>query len=818
MPARGRAAALLLAALASLPATARQAPPSGPLLTWGVGGSARLGRDGAAETPLQVAHGLEGVAFLSVAAGGHTLAVAADGGVWCWGRNSSDGGGGHGSRPVPDSGQLGHGVPGRPGRVTGGGLGEAGGVSVASGRYHSAAAGADGRAYTWGLNDQGQLGRGGTHAPHADKSPCYSGATCRHGSAAPVPLPLKPGERVVGVAAGRYSTLAWTDRGTLWTWGLDGCARGEPVQPEQQHAPRRVRFPRAAVGAPPLPPRIVSVSAGYVHWLAVSADGRLFSCDSGDDGYAATLPGARRGNAEGELGRAVAGGTEAGGGAAFAPAPVLLGGHRVVAAAAGRSHSLALTQLGEVWSWGSNGAKQLGRPGAAHEPAMVHLPGPASAVAAGEYFSMAALAGGGLQTWGSNGNGQLGRGPAAGKGGLGMEAAILPSPDALVLSLAAGYQHAAAVLAPAAVQQREPLATLLPVVGGAGVPRPAAAPAALAAAARASPRRAEIEAASPDVFAALPAATGYEAGLASPCWRREGQLRCLPLIHILGVSKCGTTDLYKRLAKHPDFVESRNKGPHFWDECELRGSGAAHCAFEGYADLYQPLAEAVERGAAAAVSADASSNTLTASGVWRRGHSPQGNVTVGELLLEAAPYGRFIAILRNPVDRFYSAFHYYRHMFGPRGEPASAQQFHEEAERAIRVWRDCLARKGKRECIRRFEPQQLIKGMYAEFLWDWRRLGAARLLVLRMEDYGADTEGHLASVFDFAGMRQPAEGEWAAILGAPRANARDGARGRRLAGAAEAMREETRALLSAFYAPFNHALAEALGDERFLWS
>ena len=33
------------------------------------------------------------------------------------------------------------------------------------------------------------------------------------------------------------------------------------------------------------------------------------------------------------------------------------------------------------------------------------------------------------------------------------------------------------------------------------------------------------------------------------------------------VSKCGTTDMYKRLSRHPDFVESINKGPHFWDEC-----------------------------------------------------------------------------------------------------------------------------------------------------------------------------------------------------------------------------------------------------------
>jgi N-acetylgalactosamine 4-sulfate 6-O-sulfotransferase len=302
----------------------------------------------------------------------------------------------------------------------------------------------------------------------------------------------------------------------------------------------------------------------------------------------------------------------------------------------------------------------------------------------------------------------------------------------------------------------------------------------------------------------------------------------MPLIHILGVSKCGTTDLYSRLTRHADFVASTNKGPHFWDECPDPGrsaGGPPHCAFQGYLDLYAPLAAAVAAGNAAAVSADASSNTFTASGVWRRGHSPVGDVSVGELLAEVAPYGRYIIILRDPVDRFFSAFHYYRSMYGPTAgrPPASAAQFHDEAVAALAAWATCLAAQGgtgegaTARCVRRFEPQQLVKGMYAQFLWDWRRLGAQRLLLMRTEDYAAEPQRHLAAVFEFAGMRQPAnEEQWAAILDAPRANA---AHGRALAqrAAAEPMEPRTRAMLNEFYSPFNRALAEALGDNRFLW-
>ena len=52
----------------------------------------------------------------------------------------------------------------------------------------------------------------------------------------------------------------------------------------------------------------------------------------------------------------------------------------------------------------------------------------------------------------------------------------------------------------------------------------------------------------------------------NPCWLCNRSLCCLPYAHILGVSKCGTTDLYARLAAHPSVLASANKGPHFWDE------------------------------------------------------------------------------------------------------------------------------------------------------------------------------------------------------------------------------------------------------------
>lgn len=45
------------------------------------------------------------------------------------------------------------------------------------------------------------------------------------------------------------------------------------------------------------------------------------------------------------------------------------------------------------------------------------------------------------------------------------------------------------------------------------------------------------------------------------------RLRCLPFFHILGVDKCGSTDLYNRLVSHPQIIPNSgvlDKEPSWW--------------------------------------------------------------------------------------------------------------------------------------------------------------------------------------------------------------------------------------------------------------
>ena len=44
------------------------------------------------------------------------------------------------------------------------------------------------------------------------------------------------------------------------------------------------------------------------------------------------------------------------------------------------------------------------------------------------------------------------------------------------------------------------------------------------------------------------------------------------------------------------------------------------------------------------------------------------------------------------------------------------EKFHEKATVEIARWKECVASSGEAACLKRYDPQQLIKGMYAGFV------------------------------------------------------------------------------------------------------
>ncbi|KAG2441828.1 hypothetical protein HXX76_003436 [Chlamydomonas incerta] len=332
---------------------------------------------------------------------------------------------------------------------------------------------------------------------------------------------------------------------------------------------------------------------------------------------------------------------------------------------------------------------------------------------------------------------------------------------------------------------------------------------------RRSDRFRMIEAQSPDIWQVLP--PNYDRRYKNPCWvTKDGKFRCAPYFHILGVSKCGTTDLYHRLSQHPQLFEGRNKGPHWWDECPYPPKGACTAPpngdFDGYVELFADAAAKIRSKDANAITGEASSNTFTAAaGVYLRGPSWDRNttVTMPELMREAAPFLRNIIIFRNPVDRYYSAFYYYRWWVKDK-PPPTPDDFHKQATEEVATWRACVEAHGQKHCVRHYHPQQLVKGMYSEFIMDWlNHWPRDQLLFLRNEDYSAATREHMQTVIDFLAMRQPVDKEWDVIMAMKTRN--------KNSDKYKPMLPETREMLEAFYRPYNERLAHVLNDDRWLW-
>ena len=303
-------------------------------------------------TPTLPPSALGGERAVSVsAAARHSLALAADGCVWSWG-------GGY-------AGQLGHGDEQfqlRPKKVEA--LGGHRVAAVSAGFAHSLALTTDGSVWSWGPGDDGRLGHGDEQRQLLPKM-----------------VEALAGQRVIAVSAGGMHSLALIADGSVWSWGR-GCHGDEQ---HQQLLPKKVEAFAEQ--------RVVAVSAGYFHSLTLTANGSVWSWGGG---------------AGGKLGH---GDTQR----QLLPKKIeAFTGQRVIAVSAGGEHSLALTAKGALWSWGEGSYGLLGhgdQQGQLLPKKVEAFAGRrAVAVSAGEGHSLAFTADGAVFAWGKGETGCLGHG------------------------------------------------------------------------------------------------------------------------------------------------------------------------------------------------------------------------------------------------------------------------------------------------------------------------------------------------------------------------------------------------------------------------
>ena len=334
---------------------------------WGNNGSGQLGTNSFTNSSVPVAVDdsgvLAGATVTGISSGTSHACMVADGAAYCQGAN--------GNALDPMSGQLGMSVP--VAVDTSGVLDGLDVSSVSAGGYHSCAV-AEGAAYCWGFNDNGELGNNSTTSSPVPVAVDTSGALAD--------------STLTSVSAGAYYSCAVAD-GAAYCWGNNDSGRLGDGTANNSLVP--VAVDTSGVLADKT---VTSISAGYEH-ACVIADGEAFCWGA---------------NWNGQLGDP--------GAVDFSREPVavdtsgVLGDKSITSISAGYSHTCAVAD-GDAYCWGDNADGKLGDNSTDQSPVPVAVDTSGalsgltvSSVTAGG--SSCAVADGAAYCWGPNGNGQLG--------------------------------------------------------------------------------------------------------------------------------------------------------------------------------------------------------------------------------------------------------------------------------------------------------------------------------------------------------------------------------------------------------------------------
>ncbi len=223
--------------------------------------------------------------------------------------------------------------------------------------------------------------------------------------------------------------------------------------------------------------------------------------------------------------------------------------------------------------------------------------------------------------------------------------------------------------------------------------------------------------------------------------KRTGQLsrkltswmRLLPDFVILGAMRAGTTALYEYLALHPNVYPAVVKEVHYFDLNHFRGLTWYRSHFPTL--LYKHYVTQVRR-----------QPFTTGEGSPYYLYHPQ----VPARLRRVLPAAKLIVLLRHPVERAYSHYHFIT------GMGFESRPFEEAIAREEDVQREERAKLLTDDNYNSYSHQHqsyLARGIYADQLEAWLRLfPREQFLILAAEDLYNDPGATLQQVEQFLGL------------------------------------------------------------------
>ena len=282
----------------------------------------------------------------AVSAGGaHTLGIRTGGTLWTWGKNNS---GQLGNGPTPATYAT---APIQIGTSSNW-------QTISAGNAHSVALKTDGTLWTWGRNQESQLGNGTT-------------------SNLNVPTQIGSDTNWQTIAAGDEYVVAIKQDGTLWAWGQNDAGQLGDNTIVNKTTPTQIGNDT----------NWAKISAGTKHTLALKTNGTLWAWGANNTGQLGDNTNVNK------------------------IIPIQIGSdtnwQNVMASIL---HSVAIKTDGSLWTWGDNTNGQLGDGTTVGKifPINISSVGNCNSIAKGHQHTIAKKSDGSLWAWGGNASGQLG--------------------------------------------------------------------------------------------------------------------------------------------------------------------------------------------------------------------------------------------------------------------------------------------------------------------------------------------------------------------------------------------------------------------------
>lgn len=254
-----------------------------------------------------------------------------------------------------------------------------------------------------------------------------------------------------------------------------------------------------------------------------------------------------------------------------------------------------------------------------------------------------------------------------------------------------------------------------------------------------------------------------------------GSMYVLPDFLIMGAQKCGTTSLYTYLAAHPNVFPPLVKGAKYFTQHYSKGPNWYRAHFpSAFRCAYNKKFHNID-----IVTGESSPDYMP-------------DPSAPERILKLIPDVKLIALLRNPVDRAYSHYHY--RLVRNRESLSFDDAIQLNKKELEDGWHSIRHNRG-------VYNSYLARGLYVYQLETWMSVFPKdQLLVLSNEQLSADPHATYAQVLEFLGLPQ----------------AEPPTQKKYNKGRYESMAPETRSDLIDYFNSHNQRLYEYLGKE-FGW-